>query len=365
MHEKLNRNEYSAIAKEVALQLHALFSQVESQVIHSVFGPEILAQPLRISTLKTKVDFEDIEKKSLTQLREKIKQEKDKTIREQKLQQLESVILFGQLLFSQSACLYFFRECKSASINPKITKMLTDINTLIEQEGLTVESSRFEVLSRRKKFDELFSEIHQRIKIAINTTPNKQVAIHRLQENLARTKIFYYQINDLNFKYAQKPSRSFSTLVNTLQNCGSKVAVAATVIAIGATALSFITPLAPIMTPIALAASYVSLVVSVPLALKNVGTILYNLFRFGAAPSTGELIGVAFIATNLLTTGLSKLANQLVTLGVTGKWAIKTVNCLKEVDNLTKASLGVVGQLGQLKYDVEIEQVNEHRLLLN
>ncbi|KTD56109.1 hypothetical protein Lsai_2239 [Legionella sainthelensi] len=365
MHEKLNRNEYNAIAKEVALQLHTLFPQVKYQVIHSVFGPEILAQPLRISTLKTKVEFKEIEKKSLAQLREKIKQEKDKTIREQKLQQLESIILFGQLLFSQSACLYFFRECKSASINPKTTKILMDINTLIEEEGLTVESSRFEVLSRRKKFDELFSEIHQRIKMVINTTPNKQVDIYRLQENLAKTKIFYYQINDLNFKYAQKPSRSFSTLVNTLQNCGSKVAVTATVIAIGAAALSFITPLAPIMTPIALAASYVSLAIGAPLALKNVGTILYNLFRFGAAPSTGELIGVAFIATNLLTTGLGTLANQLVTLGVTGKWAIKTVSCLKEIDNLTKASLGIVGQIGQSKQNVEIEQVNEHRLLLN
>ncbi|KTC83157.1 Uncharacterised protein [Legionella cincinnatiensis] len=365
MHQKLNRNEYNAIAKEVTLQLRTLFPQAEPHVIHSVFGPEILAQPLRISTLKTKVDFEEIEKKALAQLREDIKLEKDKTIRKQKLQQLESIILFGQLLFSQSACLYFFRDCKSASISPQITKKLIDMNKLIEQEGLAIESSRFEVLSRRKKFDELFSEIHQRLKSMVNTASNKQIDVYRLQESLAKTKIFYYQINDLNFKYAQKPSRSFSTFVNTLQNCGSKVAITATVIAIGATALSFIPPLAPIMTPIALVASYVSLVVSVPLALKNLGTILYNLFRFGAAPSAGELIGVAFIATNLLTTGLSKLANQLVTLGVTGKWAIKTVNCLKEAENLTKASLGIVGQIGQSKQDVEIEQVNEHRLLLN
>ncbi|WP_237762007.1 hypothetical protein [Legionella santicrucis] len=361
----MNRNEYNAIAKEVALQLHTLFPQVDPHVIHSVFGPEVLAQPLRISTLKTKVDFEETEKKALAQLREKMKQEKDKTVRDQKLQQLESIILFGQLLFSQSACLYFLRECKNTSINPKITKILTDINKLIEQEGLTIESSRFDVLSRRKKFDELFSEIYQQIKITVNTESNKQVDVSRLQESLAKTKIFYYQINDLNFKYAQKPSRSFSTLVNTLQNWGSKVAVTATVIAIGATALSFIPPLAPIMTPIALASSYVSLVVSFPLALKNLGTILYNLFRFGAAPSTGELIGAAFIATNLLTTGLSRVANQLVTLGVTGKWAIHTVNGLKEVENLTKASLGVIGQISQSKQDVEIEQVNGQRLLLN
>lgn len=364
MHEKLNRKEYNAIANEVALQLHSLFPQVESQVLHSVFGPEILAQPLRISTLKTRVDFEEVEKNALGQLREKINQEKNKTIREQKLQQLESIILFGQLLFSQSACLYFFKECKSASINPKISRILTEINKLIEDEGLTIESSRFEVLSRRKKFDELYSKIHQQIKIMVNTALNKQADSYRLQDNLAKTKIFYYQLNDLNFKYAQKPSRRFSTLVNTLQSCGSKIAVTATVIAIGATALSLIPALAPIMASIALAASYVSLVAGVPLALKNLGTLLYNLFRFGAAPSKGELIGVAFIATNLLTTGLSKLANQLVTLGLTGKWAIKTVNCLKGVENLTKASLGVVGQIGQSKHDMEIEQVNEHRLFL-
>ncbi|WP_238584373.1 hypothetical protein [Legionella gratiana] len=361
----MNRNEYNAIAKEVIFQLQKLFPQTNSSVIHSVLGPEILANPLRISTLKTKVDFEEIEKKAVAHLREEIKKEKDKTIREQKLQQFESIILFGQLLFSQSACLYFFKECKRTSISPKITEILTDINKLIEQESLAIESSRFEVLRRRKKFDELFSEIQQQLKLGVNKVSSERVNAHRLQESLAKTKIFYYQINDLNFKYAQKPSRSFSTLVNAVQNYGSKVALAATIIAIGATALSFIPPLASVMVPISLASSYVSLLVGFPLALKNLGTMLYNLFRFGAAPSTGELIGVAFIATSLLTAGLSTIATQLVTLGVTGNWAIKTVNGLKEVENLTKASLGIVGQIGQSIQDGEIEQVNGHRLLLN
>lgn len=361
MNEKLNRDEYNAIVKEVISKLQILFPQVDSHVIQSVLGPEILAKPLRISTRKTKVDFEEIEKKAVVQLRDEIKQEKNKTIREQKLQQLDSIILFGQLLFSHSACCYFFRECERISSSPKMAEILSSIRKLIEEEDLLIESSRFEALSRRKKFDELFSEIRQQIKLYVN---ENSIDVPGLKENLKKTKLFYYQINDLNFKYAQKPSRSFSTLVNTLQSFGSKVALAATIIAIGATALSFIPPLTPIMAPIALASSYVALLIGAPLALKNLGTMLYNIFRFGAAPSPGELIGAAFIATNLLTTGLSKIANQLVTLGVTGKWAVQTVNGLKGVESLAKSSLGIVGQIGQSIENVEIEQVNEHRLIL-
>jgi hypothetical protein len=304
-----------------------------------------MTEPLRICTPSTEVEFSQVQKEYVTNLRKKIKashlEPEEKT---RKLQQLESIILFGRLLFSQSASLHFLQNMlnKEHLSNQVIENNLQHLRELVHQEGIKFESSRFETLSRRKAFKQAWRETIQ----SINDSSLSKLEKKALINDVSKSRDFYYQCNDLNFTYANKPSRSFSNFVNSYQGIGSKVSLAASIIAIGASALAFIPVLAPIMGPIALVASTIALVIGLPLALKGVGTMLYNLIRFGVEPTPAELINTALLATSVLLSGVGNVVGQAVSAGVLTQTANLVTQGVTSANNLTKVSLGVVGQVG-------------------
>lgn len=342
----LNQKDYESISVIVRKKLCELMPDNELTAGGDfIFGPEFMTEPLRIFTPSTEVEFSQVQKEYVTNLRKKIKasqlEPEEKT---RKLQQLESIILFGRLLFSQSASLHFLQNMlnKEHLSNQVIENNLQHLRELVHQEGIKFESSRFETLSRRKAFKQAWRETMQ----SINDSSLSQLEKKTLINDVSKSRDFYYQCNDLNFTYANKPSRSFSNFVNSYQGIGSKVSLAASIIAIGASALAFIPVLAPIMGPIALAASTIALVIGLPLALKGVGTMLYNLIRFGVEPTPDELINTVLLATSILLSGIGNVVGQAVSAGGLTQTASLVTQGVISANNLTKVSLGVVRQIG-------------------
>ncbi|WP_133141376.1 hypothetical protein [Legionella moravica] len=366
MRVTLYRGDYESISQIVREQLRQLMPDNEfAQTEYLLFGPEFMAEPLRISTPSTHFDFDPVHKGYIDILKDEIKSsDESPENKELKKQQLESIILFGQILFSQSASLHFLNQStveipsdEEDSITPKIERL----RELVQKEGIQTESSKLEALTRRKAFNDELSELKRTIKESSLQDESKA----KLLDNLAKTKDFYYQANDFNFKYANKPSRSYSNFVNNCERIGSKIALTASLIAIGATALSLIPPLAPVMVPIALGASAISMAIGLPLALKKVGTMIYNMIRFGAAPTPAEIITTLLLGTSMLMAGVSGVIGQAVNSGVLSKTALLITKAVTAIDNLAKATVGIAGQfVGEKKsnkvdlYHSELAQLN-------
>lgn len=355
----LGREDFESISEIVREQLQKLMPDNEFIKTDSlIFGPEFMAEPLRISTPSTHFDFDPVHEVYITKIREEI-QASDLTPEEKskKQLQLESIILFGQLLFSQSASLHFLKnplEDKSEEVISPINLKMEQLRALVENEGIQYNSSKLEALTRRKAFNDSLNELKKTINdSALEADEKKQ-----LLGNLGKAKDFYYQANDLNFKYANKPSRSFSNFVNNCERYGSKIALTASIIAIGATALSLIPCLAPVMVPIALVATTISMVIGLPLALKNVGTMIYNLIRFEAAPTPGELINAALLGTSLLLAGVGGVVAQAVNSGALSATANLITKAVTTVDDIAKTSIGLAGHALQ---ETKLDQVEFYK----
>ena len=330
----LEQEDYKDITAIVRLKLHELMPEIEHGPI--IFGPEFLSLPLRISTPSTQFTFNKSQEEYITKLRAGINNSEQTTAEKAiKNQQLDSIILFGQLLFSQAASLHFLSELDPAN------KTQQELYKLVNQEGVQFSCSRFETLSRRKQFKELAAEM----KLAIQNAPLDKSQKQEQLANLHKAQGFYYQVNDLNFQYATKPSRDFSNFVRSYEHYGSKLALAAAIIAIGATALSLIPALTPIMAPIAMVASTIALCIGLPLAFKNLGTMLYNLIRFGAEPTPAELISSALMATTVILLGSTSIIQNAIGKGLLSESAGTINKGVSTANSLTKITVGIRGQI--------------------
>jgi hypothetical protein len=363
----LHKEDYTSIAEEVRKQLRGIFRDSEftdSESAHGdiLFGPEFMAPALRIDTPSTKVEFSEKELQYVKELRNIINHS-DQTSEQkrQRQQHLDSIILFGQILFAQSACLHFLKKPfhKPDAAIPladiqKLEAHLKELKNLAEQEGIQHTSSRFEVLSRRKAFkDHLW-----KIKHDLNDMPLSMEEKKAFLHNLHKARDFYLQANDFNFTYANKPSRNFSAFLNNYEYYGSKVSLAASLIAVAATALALIPPLAPIMGPIALAATCISMAIGVPLALKTVGTMIYNLIRFGAAPTPTELATTALVGTSIALMGTGSLVTAAVQQGLISTTAATVTQTLKTVNDTVKM-VGSIG--GSFMADQARQKINQYK----
>ncbi len=353
MKVKLEQSDYVAISNIVREQLKDLLPENEMVNRDLTFGPEFMASALRISTPSTQVQFTSAQKEYVKNLRQEIKNDATLSDQEKQLKnkQLNSIILFGQILFAQSACLHFLTM--PDSLNKKEDKGLeslknhfNELSELAQREGILQNSSRFEALSRRKAFNVLWQETKNLLKNSPLTEEEK----YTLLKNLYNARDFYYQVNDLNFRYANKPSRNFSTFVNSYAHYGSKIALIASIIAIGATALAFIPPLTPFMAPIALVASTISLAIGMPISLKNLGTMFYNLIRFGAEPTPAELLNAVMLSTTFILSGSASLVSQAVTAGALNHTANDITSAVGQATGVTKITLGVKGQLSGINH---------------
>lgn len=140
MKVSLDREDYESIFNIVRQQLRDVMPENEyTQSDELVFGPEFMAIPLRISTPSTQFDFDPVHKEYIQLMRNEIN-ESNLTPEEQmiKSQQLESIMLFGQLLFSQSVSLHFLKnafednpENISASIELLSTHLISTLSQLL------------------------------------------------------------------------------------------------------------------------------------------------------------------------------------------------------------------------------------------
>lgn len=370
MKVKLSPDDFQSISVTLKQQLKDLLPDNElCQQTDFLFGPEFMAPTLRIFTPATQYDFATDQTKFVRELRKRINNDAllSKQDRYNKHQQLDSIILFGQILFAQSASFHFLEQTKnklpSQSVTEKTSEQLKKqfqiLHELIAQEGILMESSRLEALKRRQEFkkkyatavkliDDLYPKDH---KLSIVEKLNKKDML----SDLYKTRGFYYQVNDLNFKYALKPSRCFSRFVNHCENYGSKIALTASIIALVATSLSFIPVLTPIMAPIALVASAISLSIGLPIALKNLGTMLYNLLRFGVEPTPGELIGTAMLASSFVLSGATIAISQAVSTGALQQTANLITQQVSNAKNVTGISLGVAGWISGVSASKNIQ----------
>ena len=350
----LEKKDYQAITGIVRSKLKNLLP--DNELLNNgdiIFGPEFMAAPLRVSTPSTRFEFSKEQREYVSLMRKEINESAaTRDEKKRKLRNLESIILFGQILFAQSASLHFLtnHQYKHSANNTteeaeraNIAQQMQELQKLVEKEGIQYSSSKFEALSRRKEFNDKYGALKHVIKEANLHEEDK----YALLNDLSKAKSFHYQANDFNFKYANKPSRSYSNFLKDYEFYGSKIALAASMIAIGATALSLIPPLAPIMGPIAIVASTISLVIGMPLAFKNLGTMIYNLIKFGAEPTPGEIINAAVL-------GVGNIVGQAVTAGVTGQNATTIMQGVTTGINAGKIALGLKGQVEGLSSQAKV-----------
>lgn len=360
---KLSEDDYASVSAIAGQKLGELIPNTEFTHANIIFGPEFMAVPLRISTPYTGIKFDTVHKEYVKNLRQEIKTS-NTTDQEKhlKMRHLESIILFGQLLFSQSASLHFLHKDRYRSHfddSPNLDLQLEQLQELVQKESIQYASSKFEALSRRKEFNEFLATI----KKAIKEMPLNEEDRKLFLSNLNKAKGFYYQANDFNFNYANKPSRSYSKFLNNCEYFGSKIAFGASLIAIGATALALIPPLAPVMIPIAFVASAIAFSFGVPIALKKLGTMLYNLIKFGAAPTPGELINAATIGLGVVLAGSGHAIGGLINAGF-GQYASVFNQSIQGVMNTGKITFGFKGEIDEAnaqkklnRYKFEVENL--------
>ncbi|USQ13552.1 hypothetical protein J2N86_12845 [Legionella lytica] len=360
----LHKEDYASIAEEVRKQLRCAFPKSDFPCEEILFGPEFMAPALRIDTPSTKVEFSEKEQQYVKEQRALINHSQLSPEEKRKRQQhLDSIILFGQILFAQASCLHFLKKtCPQPRADSTITAAqmqtleahLDKLNNLVENEGIQYMSSRFEVLSRRKEFNQYLSEIKHELKNMPLDMEEKKIFLR----NLHKARDFYLQANDFNFTYANKSTRNFSAFLANYEYYGSKVSLAASLIAIAATALALIPPLAPIMGPIALAATCISMAIGVPLALKTVGTMIYNLIRFGAAPTPTELATTALVGTSIALMGAGSFVTTAIQQGLISSTAATVTQTLKTINDTVKMA-GSIG--GSFMADQARQKVNQYK----
>lgn len=338
---RINKEDYAGIVAEVKKQIKLLPNNEFAQAEDLIIGPEFLANTLRVSTPKTEIDFEEHEKTYLKTLRATLKNVNAPNLKEQ-LEQLDSIVLFGQLIFAQSASLHFLKKIASEkeeikSCQEKLSKLAN--NNIVQLKPL----SKLDLLKQREEFTKTIEEFKKLIaseEMATSIKKDWTIALNQ-------AKGFYYQVNDLNFKHANKPSRNFSYFMRTLEKTGSRVALGASIIALSATALSFIPVLTPIMTPIAMTASLIALGSGLPVSLKKIGTMIYNAIRFGVAPTKGEIINTVLLALCALGFGAGMGITNAIAAGDLGQYALLIKQGVKAAGNVSRAILGTIGQVAQ------------------
>ncbi|MGC1183099.1 hypothetical protein [Legionella sp.] len=346
----LSKEDYESISIIVRKQLLQLMPDNELNKGQIIFGPEFMAIPLRISTPSTQFKFDEKQLEFVSIVRKNINESNESHEKKlRKIQQLESIILFGQLLFSQSASLHFLQK---NTTQPLIEAQLEKLRKLIHKDGIQYNFSKFEVLSQRKAFNNHLGII----KCSIKKAPLNPVEKSALLKNLYKAQKFYYQANDFNFKYANKPSRSFSNFLDQCERFGSKTALAASIIAIGATALALIPPLTPIMGPIALITTIIALAINIPLAMKSLGTMFYNLINFGAAPKPSELINAVGLATGVVLLGTGSLITQAINTALTGPSATLLSQGIPTSLSTGKVILDLRGEINRLSAQKKAHQ---------
>ncbi|MFJ1268488.1 hypothetical protein ACD661_07980 [Legionella lytica] len=360
----LHQEDYASIAKEVREQLRKAFPKSELAKQEILFGPEFMAPALRIDTPSTKIEFSAKEQHYVKELRAQINHsDLSPQEKHQRQQHLDSIILFGQILFAQASCMHFLKkpfhhsEPGSAMTEADMQKfktLLGPLKTLVENEGIQHTSSRFEVLSRRKEFSQYLSEIKRELKEMPLSMEEKKTFLH----NLHKARDFYLQANDFNFTYANKSTRNFSAFLNNYEYYGSKVSLAASLIAVTASALALIPPLAPIMGTIALVATCIGMAIGVPLALKTVGAMLYNLIRFGAAPTPTELATTALVGTSIALMGTGSLVANALQQGLISTATVTVTQSLKTINDTVKM-VGSIG--GSIMADQARAKVNQYK----
>ena len=360
----LHKEDYASIAEEVRKQLRCAFPKSDFTCEEILFGPEFMAPALRIDTPSTKVEFSEKEQQYVKEQRALINHSQLSPEEKRKRQQhLDSIILFGQILFAQASCLHFLKKTVpqpradstiTAAQMQTLEAHLDKLNNLVENEGIQYMSSRFEVLSRRKEFSQYLSEIKHELKNMPLDMEEKKIFLR----NLHKARDFYLQANDFNFTYANKSTRNFSAFLANYEYYGSKVSLAASLIAIAATALALIPPLAPIMGPIALAATCISMAIGVPLALKTVGTMIYNLIRFGAAPTPTELATTALVGTSIALMGAGSFVTTAIQQGLISSTAATVTQTLKTINDTVKMA-GSIG--GSFMADQARQKVNQYK----
>jgi hypothetical protein len=337
---KISDADYAIIANSVREQIKSLpgYDCILPEELR--LGPEFLANNLRISTPKTSVKFTPQEQNHLNLVREQIRKENRPNAKE-RLQQLDSIVLFGQLLFSQAGCLAFLDkfQCDEES---GFYADIANLKKLANAGGVEIETiSKREVLSQRKTFSQTIKNLM--LKLARSPLSDQQKRL--FESDLFKAQGFYFQLNDLNFTYANAPSRRYSNFVNAIELQGSRVALGASIVAIFATALSFIPVLAPVALPVAAIASLTALCIGMPLSMKKVVTMIYNGIKYDAAPTKGELINATLFGLCLLAAGTGGIINSAINTNLLGKFAFLVTKLVKAGKNLGQASLGAFGQV--------------------
>ncbi|MDP1603243.1 MAG: hypothetical protein Q8M03_08260 [Legionella sp.] len=378
---EISHEDYIGIASNVKTQFEKLPGNEFAQA-DLILGPEFLADTLRVSTPKTSIKFTDDEKNYLKAVRAQIQKEareakaalqqlpppetteQKKVIKFMqadirfkaitKLKQLNSIVLFGQLLFSQSGCLYFLDkiQCEEGSDLFEGIKQLKHIAESGSADADTY--SKKDVLTQRKNFSQKIQSLLSSLAQAPLDKEEKQ----KIERDLYKAQGFYFQLNDLNFKYANAPSRRYSTFINTIEKLGSRLALGASMIAIAATALSFIPGAAPIAIPIATAASVIALCIGMPIAVKKIGTMICNAIKYKAAPTKAELINAALFGLCLLLAGSGGIVHGAIDANFLGKFAFFATKIIKAGKNLGQASLGTIGQITQNNQKKNIQNIH-------
>lgn len=112
------------------------------------------------------------------------------------------------------------------------------------------------------------------------------------------------------------------------------------------------------MGPIALAATCISMAIGVPLALKTVGTMIYNLIRFGAAPTPTELATTALVGTSIALMGAGSFVTTAIQQGLISSTAATVTQTLKTINDTVKMA-GSIG--GSFMADQARQKVNQYK----
>lgn len=361
----LSNEQCSELALQVKAELLRIFPKGEKLLEGFAFSKELLAKPERIGAAVTIAHGEEIKKNYADTMRKQIKSDNSlkKEEKKEKLQQLDTILFFGQLLFSQQASLYFLNKglenVKRMEGDDKLKQSLSEkigeLERLAKDEGIKSEDKKIDVLLRWQKYNEVLEELDKDLR---KSRGNNEIK-GEIEENLEQAKGFFSQANDLNFNNANKPSRPWSNFVNSISKYGSMVSLGAAILSIGAVAMSFIPPLTPIMAPIAVVSTGVALGVGAPIQVKDLSTMVYNKVRFNKNPTHTEVINASLLAAGVFTAGLTTVSKAAMYTGVIGgAGQTIAVQSIRTVNSLTNTGVFLKEEI-DAKQDEQDEEKRE------
>ncbi len=339
MSVKVQQEDFKNIQKKVITNLRTLLADYNIVVAEKDFSwtlnDAIFVKPLRVSTHKTEApSTEPSDEELKTDLYNHLKKEIESGSRPSDVHSLNTVFLLGQLIFSQSSGQHYIDKCQSSlqklKASPELINGLNSLKKYLEIDSEKPEKGHPNFLEKRKNFSREYDALQKQLKEARKNDSANEELYSAVSDDLSKAKQFFYQMNDFNYRHADKIYTKLSVLsrlANKAEQISHPLALVSIISTVILTALSFVFP--PLI-PCALAANAIMLGIMLPPVLYKIGTMVKNYLFYDVAPTKEELVNSAAIGFSVATVGIGFILPVIGIVLNASKLAISAAGAAKK-----------------------------------